>query len=140
MEVDDESKKVIEAGCVFGGVDTDKDIHVAAIVNHSNQVLTSESFPTTRYGYKKMLGWMSSLGKVARVGDECSGSYDQGLLRYMQSSGIKVLEVTAPDKSVRRKRGKDNTLDAQNAAHAAFSGHRTVTQKSRGGMGNHCGC
>lgn len=126
--------KVIEAGYVVGGVDTHKDIHVAAVVNHSNQVLSSESFPTTRYGYKKMLSWMSSFGKISRVGIECSGSYGQGLLRYMQSSGVEVLEVTAPDKSDRRKRGKDDTLDAQNAAHAAFSGHRTVTPKSRDGM------
>ncbi len=70
-----------------------------------------------------MLRWMTSFGKVSCVGIECSGLYGQGLLRYMQSSGIDVLEVTAPDKSDRRKRGKDDTLDAQNAAHAAFSLH-----------------
>ncbi len=41
--------KVVEPGYVVGGVDTHKDIHVAAVVNNSNQVLASESFPTTRY-------------------------------------------------------------------------------------------
>ena len=102
-------KKVIEAGYVVGRVDTHTDIQVAAIVDHSNQVLSSESFPTTRYGYKKMLGWMLSFGKVSRVGIECSGSYDQGLLRYMQLSGIGVPGVTAPDKSDQRQRGKDDT-------------------------------
>ena len=56
------------------------------------------------------------------------------LLRYMQTAGIEVLEVTTPDKSDRRKRGKDDDLDAQNAAHAAFAGRRTVTPKSRDGM------
>jgi len=44
------------------------------------------------------------------------------------------LEVTTPDKGDRRKRGKNDDLDAQNAAHAAFAGKRTVTPKSRDGM------
>jgi transposase len=39
-----------------------------------------------------------------------------------------------PDKHDRRKRGKNDDLDAQNAAHAAFAGKRTVTPKSRNGM------
>ena len=45
--------------------------------------------------------------------------YGAGLLRYMQKAGIEVLEVTTPDKHDRRKRGKSDDLDAQNAAHAA---------------------
>lgn len=52
----------------------------------------------------------------------------------MQKAGIEVLEVTTPDKHDRRKRGKNDDLDAQNAAHAAFAGKRTVTPKSRNGM------
>src|SRR5271165_3500794 len=34
----------------------------------------------------------------------------------------------------RRRRGKNDDLDAQNAAHAAFAGKRTVTPRSRDGM------
>ena len=34
----------------------------------------------------------------------------------------------------RRKRGKSDTIDAECAAHAAFSGIRTVTPKTRDGM------
>jgi transposase len=52
----------------------------------------------------------------------------------LQKAGIEVLEVTTPDKHDRRKRGKNDDLDAQNAAHAAFAGKRTVTPKSRNGM------
>ena len=63
-----------------------------------------------------------------------TGSYGSGLLRYLQQAHVTVLEVTAPDKSDRRKRGKDDTLDAYNAAHAAFAGVRTVTPKTRDGM------
>ena len=119
---------------VVGGVDTHKDLHVAAIVDEHDRVLGSECFPTTRHGYKLMLAWMRSFGTLARVGIEATGTYGAGLLRYLQHAGVVVLEVTAPDRADRRKRGKDDTFDAENAAHAAFTGTRTVTPKSRDGM------
>ncbi len=119
---------------IVGGVDTHKELHVAAVVDHHDRLLGSASFPTTRHGYKSMLAWMRSFGTLSRVGVECTGTYGAGLLRYFQQAGITVLEVTAPDKSVRRKRGKDDTIDAENAAHAAYAGRRTVTPKTRDGM------
>ena len=42
--------------------------------------------------------------------------------------------MTAPDRMERRKRGKSDTIDAECAAHAVFSGIRTVTPKTRNGM------
>ena len=99
-----------------------------------DRVLASQCFATTRHGYKQMVDWMRAFGSLQRVGIEATGSYGAGLLRYMQKAGIEVLEVTTPDKHDRRKRGKNDDLDAQNAAHAAFAGKRTVTPKSRDGM------
>jgi transposase len=119
---------------VGGGVDTHKDLHVAAVVDRHDQILGSRSFPTTRHGYKQMLAWMRAFGQLRRVGVEATGTYGAGLLRYLQKAGVAVLEVTTPDKGDRRKRGKNDDLDAQNAAHAAFAGKRTVTPKSRDGM------
>jgi transposase len=119
---------------VTGGVDTHKDLHVAAIVDKHDCVLGCHSFATTRQGYKQMLAWMRSFGSLQRVGIECTGTYGAGLLRYLQQAGVEILEVTAPDRQDRRKRGKDDDLDAQNAAHAAFAGRRCVTPKSRDGM------
>jgi len=119
---------------IVGGVDTHKDLHFAAVVDAYDRVLANNSFPTTRHGYKSMLNWMQSFGEVKRIGVECTGTYGAGLLRYLQQFGIEILEVTAPDKTDRRKRGKDDTIDAENAAHAAFAGIRTVTPKTRDGM------
>lgn len=119
---------------VVGGVDTHKDLHVAAIVDGQDHVLGTASFATTRQGYRQMLAWMRSFGDLRRVGIESTGSYGAGLLRYMQAVGIEVLEVTTPDKHDRRRRGKNDDLDAENAAHAAFAGRRTVTPRSRDGM------
>jgi len=119
---------------VVGGVDTHKDLHVAAVVDELDRLLGSRSFATTRHGYKQMLTWMRSFGQLRRVGVEATGTYGAGLLRYRQNAGVEVLEVTTPDTPDRRKRGKNDDLDAQNAAHAAFAGKRTVTPKSRDGM------
>jgi transposase len=124
--------KVTEAA-VVGGVDTHKDLHVAAVVDQNNKVLGTQYFATTRQGYRQMLAWMTSFGALKRIGVECTGTYGSGLLRYLQNAGLEVLEVTAPDRMERRKRGKSDTIDAECAAHA-FSGIRTVTPKTRNGM------
>ena len=81
-----------------------------------------------------MLQWMQSFGVLRRVGVESTGTYGAGLLRHLQAAGAEVLEVTTPDKHDRRRRGKDDDLDAQNAAHAAFARRRVVTPKTRDGM------
>src|SRR5215468_9675696 len=40
---------------IVGGVDTHKDLHVAAVVDELDRVLESRCFATTRHGYKQML-------------------------------------------------------------------------------------
>src|SRR4029077_15400852 len=87
----------------------------------------------TRQGYRQMLAWMRSLGDLQRIGVESTGSYGAGLLGFFQQAGVAVL-VTPPDKQDRRRRGKNDDLDAQKAAHAAFAGQRTVTPRSRDGI------
>lgn len=119
---------------IIGGVDTHKDLHVAAVVDAKDRLIASESFATTRHGYRLMLEWMQSFGILQRVGVEATGTYGAGVLRYFQKMGVEVLEVTGPDRHVRRARGKSDTLDAEAAAHAAFARNRTVTPKTRDGM------
>jgi transposase len=119
---------------IIGGVDTHKDLHVAAVVDDCDRVLDTCSFLTTRQGNRQMPAWMRSFGDLQRVSIESTGNYDAGLLRYMHIVGIEVLEVTAPDRHDRRKRGKNDDLDAQSAAHAAFASQRAVTPRSRDGV------
>jgi transposase len=104
---------------IVGGVDTHKDLHVAAVVDEQDRVMEMRSFATTRQGYRQLLAWMRSFGELQRIGIESTGGYGGGLLRFVQQAGIAVLEVTTPDKQDRRRRGKNDDLDAQNAAHAA---------------------
>ena len=72
---------------IIGGVDTHKDLHVAAVVDEQGRVLATQSFASTRQGYRQMLAWMRSFGEVQRVGVESTGSYGAGLLRFLQQAG-----------------------------------------------------
>ena len=53
---------------IVGGVDTHKDMHMAAVITTDGVVLGAEAFSTTRAGYPAMLHWMRSHGEVLRVG------------------------------------------------------------------------
>lgn len=118
---------------VVGGIDTHKDLHTAAVVDQTGEVLGTRSFATTRQGYRQLVCWMRELGTVDRVGVEQTGSYGAGVTRQLGLAGITVLEVTGPDTSARRGRGKDDTLDAIAAARAALDGQRVSVAKTRDG-------
>lgn len=118
---------------VVGGVDTHQDLHMAALLDVDGNVLGTHSFSTTRAGYRAMLGWFRAHGEVLRVGVEATGTYGAGLTRHLALAGVPVLEVTGPDKSARRGKGKDDTLDAVQAARAALNGQRVSVAKDRSG-------
>ena len=42
----------------YGGVDTHKDLHVAAAVDQTGRVLRSESFAANPAGYRRLESWM----------------------------------------------------------------------------------
>jgi len=64
--------KVTEAA-VVGGVDTHKDLHVAAVVGQNNKVLGTQFFSTTRQGY----GSYSSMLLPLRRYNHFSGAADK---------------------------------------------------------------
>ena len=63
---------------VVGGVDTHQDLHTAAALNADGNVLGTQTFSTTRAGYRAMLRWFRLHGKVLRIGVECTGTYGAG--------------------------------------------------------------
>lgn len=119
---------------VHGGIDTHKDLHVAAVIDSSEHVLGTRSFSTTRAGYRALVRWLREFGDVVKVGVEGTGSYGAGITRHLVDVDIVVVEVDRPDRSERRRKGKDDDLDAINAAVAALRGQRTSTPKSKDGM------
>jgi transposase len=119
---------------VIGGIDTHKDLHVAAVLDTAGVVLGTQSFSTTRAGYRALVRWMRSFGDVRQVGIEGTGSYGAGVTRHLNDAGIEIFEVDRPDRSDRRLRGKSDTLDAENAARAVLAGRRTTTPKTKDGQ------
>lgn len=119
---------------VYGGVDTHKDVHVAAVVDETGRVLDTASFETTAPGYRQLLAWMRRHGNVIRVGVEGTGSYGLGLARHLAEHGVEVVEVNRPNRQARRRRGKNDVADAEAAARAAVNGEATGRPKDHDGM------
>jgi len=119
---------------VVGGVDTHKDVHVAAVIDGQGKILETSEFMTTTGGYRGLLAWMRSFGELVKVGVEGTGSYGAGLARYLKGAGVEVLEVNRANRQTRRLRGKSDTVDAEAAARSALSGEARTTPKSQDGI------
>lgn len=111
-----------EPGSVTGGIDTHLDVHVAAALNHLGAVLGTKSFPTTTAGYRRLLRWMRTYGPLHAVGVEGTGSYGSALARHLAENEVRVIEVSRPNRQVRRRHGKTDVIDAIAAARAVLSG------------------
>ena len=53
---------------ICGGVDTHRDVHVAAVVDTAGRVLGSAPFTADTAGYQKLGNWLQSHGSVVPVG------------------------------------------------------------------------
>ena len=115
---------------VILGVDTHKDRHVAVVLTPLGVRLSSDNFPVTAAGYRALLAWVGTFGILRRAGVEGTGSYGAALARHLRAAGVEVIEVNAPDKATRRRRGKTDTLDAEAAARAVLSGRATGSAKT----------
>jgi transposase len=60
---------------VFGGVDTHKDVHVAAALDELGRLLGTESFRTPAAGSRQLLSWLRSHGEIIPIGIEGTGSW-----------------------------------------------------------------
>ena len=123
-----------EAVGVYGGVDTHKEVHVAAAADQAGRVLATESFGADPAGYRRLAEWLGSFGPLVRVGVEGTGSYGAGLTRHLVGSGVEVVEVNRPNRQMRRRRGKSDTVDAAAAARAALNGEAATAPKGSDGI------
>lgn len=118
---------------ITGGVDTHLDTHVAAVVDDNGGLLGVESFPTTTAGLGELFRWLASFGTVERVGVEGTGAYGAGLARHLRSRGVEVIEADRPNRQVRQRLGKSDTIDAVEAARGALSGRLKGIAKTSDG-------
>jgi transposase len=116
------------------GIDTHLDEHAAAVLDPVGRVLGTASFPATSDGYERLVTWASSFGLVTRAGVEGTGSYGAGIARFLQGTGVEVIEVTRAARMDRRHQEKTDPLDAQAAAMIVLAGRATARPKQRSGI------
>jgi transposase len=115
------------------GVDTHKDLHVAAALDQLGRRLGVASFPTDDVHHQALWDWANGFGQLTRAGVEGTGSFGYRLAQYLTGRSVTVFEVNRPNRTARRRRGKSDPVDAENAARAVLSGDATATPKARTG-------
>jgi transposase len=118
---------------VIGGIDTHKDIHVAAVLDELGRLIDTRAFATTSCGYRQLHRWLCEHGEVLAIGVEGTGSWGAGISRFLRARGLNVIEVNRPNRQTRRRKGKSDTVDAEMAARAVLAGDATVTPKTADG-------
>ncbi|MEV4583418.1 IS110 family transposase [Nonomuraea jabiensis] len=115
------------------GVDTHNDVHVAAVITVMGVLLGTQAFPATADGYTALLEWARGHGNLRRAGVEGTSSHGTALNRHLRRHHLEVLEVNRPDRARRRRRGKSDTVDAENAARAVLAQEATAIAKTGDG-------
>lgn len=121
------------SGHVVIGVDTHKHIHVAAVMDTIGGILATLTIASDASGFRQLLEWAFSFGRILTFGVEGTGSYGATLTSFLRRHGHKVVEAGRPDRRSRRANGKSDTLDAENAARSVLAGFATAIPKSADG-------
>ena len=116
------------------GIDSHRDSVVCAALDALGRRLAVETFPTTPAGYRALLAWAQALGTVRDAGIEGTATYGAGAMQCLRAAGVHVVEVNRPDRARRRRRGKSDTVDAENAARAVLSGDAVAVPKAQDGI------
>jgi transposase len=119
---------------LVAGIDTHLDQHVVAVLDRLGRRLAVRDFPATDAGNAQLTRWLDSLGTVTEAGVEGTGSYGYRLAQALTRHGVQVREVNCPDRSRRRRRGKSDPVDAENAARAVLAGEAAAVPEDRGGV------
>jgi transposase len=115
------------------GVDTHKYVHVAVALDEFGGIIDAQRFAADRAGYTQLIDWAVGLGRKLTFGIEGTGSYGAGLTAAVRRRDIGVIEVLRTDRRDRRLRGKNDTIDAENAARAVLGGQATAVPKATTG-------
>lgn len=119
-------------GRMVAGIDTHKNTHHVAIVDHLGRPIADHQFQATGRGYTQVIDFFHAHGQVDRVGVEGTGSYGAGIARELAVAGFTVVEVIRQNRQARRLRGKSDPIDAHQAALAVLSGADTVPKTADG--------
>ena len=116
------------------GVDAHTDTHDAAALDQQGRLLATATFSADTAGYRRLVDWIAAWGALSAIGIESTGSYAAGLVRHLRELGIEVLEVNQPHPHTRRRRGKNDSIDAESAARHVLAANRPVVAKDTAGV------
>src|SRR4051794_19313186 len=119
---------------VVVGVDAHTDTHDVAVLDDCGRLLARQTFAADAAGYRALGAWIERFAPVAAIGVESTGSYAAGLVRHLRAEGLEVLEVNQPHPHTRRRRGKNDRIDAELAARHVLAANRPVIAKDTSGM------
>ncbi len=120
-------------GVVFVvGVDTHKQTHTAALVDHLGGVAETFEFSADPAGYREVLCRMAAHGGTRMWGVEGTGSYGAGLTGFLQDAGERVVEVERPGRPPRRNGAKSDAIDAIRAARQVLTSKHQIEPRRRG--------
>jgi transposase len=71
------------------------------VCDHLGGVLGTQGLATTAAGFRALLRFLTSVGRLERVGVEGTRSYGSGLARHLFERGVSVLEVNRLNRQVR---------------------------------------
>ena len=119
---------------VCGGVDTHRDIHVAAAIDPTGRLLGTESFPVNPAGYTQMCRWLCTHGPVVRVGGGRHRQLRRRAVTPSHQTGTGGSGgQTNPTASSADAEAKTDTVDAYAAACATARGEADATPKAADG-------
>lgn len=118
---------------LVAGIDTHKNTHHVAVLDHLGRRVADLEFPTTVHGYQQIVAFLREHGPVERVGVEGTGSYGAGIARALAGEGFTVIEVARQNRQARRRTGKSDPIDAYQAALTVLAGTDTAVPKSGDG-------
>ncbi len=91
------------------------------------------TFGTDDAHHATLWAWASDFGPITQAGVEGTGSFGYRLAQFLTGAGVPVFEVNRPNRVIRRRRGKSDSVDAEAAARAVLAGDATATLTSRTG-------
>jgi transposase len=116
------------------GIDSHRDTIVCAALDGLGRRLAVQTFPTTAPGYVALLRWAQALGSVRAAGVEGTATYGAGAMQCLRAAGVTVMEVNRPNRARRRRLGKSDVTDAENAARAVLAGDAEAVPKAQDGV------
>ena len=122
-----------DAQNIIVGVDTHKYVHVAVAIDARGIRLGDHSFVADSGGYRDLIAWAATYGRIEAFGIEGTGSYGAGLARAIRRAGYRVAEVNRGARRLRRAAGKSDTIDAEAAARSVLAGQSTAIPKTADG-------